>query len=853
MEIKSEKIETINLNSNPISSGQFSIDEKNFTHITRLLSKSLYSNPIRTLMTEYVQNALDAHSESRQTEKIIVTLPSVNYPYYEVEDFGMGMSPDFVLNQLTKYGASTKINTNKQAGGFGIGFKASAIYCDSFVMIVNYNKTEYVYEILNHEGSGNITLLDQYPSTKHNGVKIQIQIASNDINKFFDIINDGIYNRLTSKIHLQIKSSNNEFQEVLFGFNHYIRKISGENYDLYLNHDTTGVYIYSNNIFINKLDSNFFNTCKSLLHTDGATYFDNYEQIYKIFSELGNKFYYNISLFDKICWKIDINIPVGQFEISVNRESFINTTDFYMYITKKIIDIYDNVLACDNKTIDNGEKNTIVQVSKLFDNLIIKQNNYNKIENIITNIIEKNTRSLIDDKKIIEFNNNLKRNSIFYFKLQVLSPCYLSRIFNNQFDLKSFNAIDYNFVIDLNKEYNPRKRKFNIEQNYSIEILSKISQIIIGYSKDINKLVKPTFSNNGLVYLIYIDKNASIKDMEEIRDVYNKLLDNEIPISIASKPIKHHIVNKSESSDFIIATNNYNNQRFNVINYGILTSQKTNEPIDIRKILTYLKNNKTNQIYYYIIPDNVEYNLDKVYEYLSQTLLKDFIDILNKLLSTTEHVSQNDVASIVNNALLSNNNTLIYIPEYIYNKYKSYLSDDINIKNNFIYENFLKSIKLLQQYVFNNYVNTNYYIFNNFINTNNNKFSLPKYLTDIHNLKYTVPFLNKMFQLKDNNLNFLLKKDNSLINDKIDIFCDCYIHNIIYTINRFLNKNIDFINDNIKLIVKSISNYYNKLKSEEIMFIYNMFETILRNHPNSYNIENMVKAIINEIDTLNLK
>ena len=84
MKVETKQIDNVVIGKKDIQTAKFSIDENNFQHITRLLSKGLYSNPIRTLMIEYVQNALDTHANINQTKKVEVTLPSINYPFYKV-------------------------------------------------------------------------------------------------------------------------------------------------------------------------------------------------------------------------------------------------------------------------------------------------------------------------------------------------------------------------------------------------------------------------------------------------------------------------------------------------------------------------------------------------------------------------------------------------------------------------------------------------------------------------------------------------------------------------------------------------------------------------------------------------
>src|SRR5688572_3249633 len=76
--------------------------------IITILRKHLYSNPIQTLVQEYISNARDACKEARVEERIDVTVPTGKAPVFKVRDYGVGISPERIASVFVQFGASTK-------------------------------------------------------------------------------------------------------------------------------------------------------------------------------------------------------------------------------------------------------------------------------------------------------------------------------------------------------------------------------------------------------------------------------------------------------------------------------------------------------------------------------------------------------------------------------------------------------------------------------------------------------------------------------------------------------------------------------------------------------------------------
>jgi HSP90 family molecular chaperone len=98
-----------------------SLDLDSAQVLMQMLSKNLYSDAIGSTIRECASNALDSHRRAGVTDPIIVSLVSNTDNNYEfsVEDFGTGLDADDVKNIISKYGKSTKRNSNTELGMMG--------------------------------------------------------------------------------------------------------------------------------------------------------------------------------------------------------------------------------------------------------------------------------------------------------------------------------------------------------------------------------------------------------------------------------------------------------------------------------------------------------------------------------------------------------------------------------------------------------------------------------------------------------------------------------------------------------------------------------------------------------------
>ena len=166
------------------------IDAEDMRYVASLLRNN-YSNPTLAVVREITANALDANSEAGSARPIEVSVPSNMNPHFSVRDFGGGLSQDDIFGLYSKYGKSTKRNSNNYIGAFGIGKFAPLSYGNNFT-IVSYNGgVKCSYNVfVNEEDDTRIVKLHEEPSNDPSGLSIEVAISDGDVDNFKKVVQD---------------------------------------------------------------------------------------------------------------------------------------------------------------------------------------------------------------------------------------------------------------------------------------------------------------------------------------------------------------------------------------------------------------------------------------------------------------------------------------------------------------------------------------------------------------------------------------------------------------------------------------------------------------------------------------
>ena len=188
-----------------------SLDLDSAQILMQMLSKNLYSDSIGSTIRECASNALDSHRRAGVDKPIVVSFSRNSSDNYEfsVEDFGIGLDADDVKNIISKYGKSTKRDSNTELGMMGLGFKAPLAYTSSFYFVCRKDGIERKYMMYEGEDVNTIDLLYEQATTEDNGVKVIVPVKWQDKSDFITKINEQL--AYFENVYFNVDGINNDF------------------------------------------------------------------------------------------------------------------------------------------------------------------------------------------------------------------------------------------------------------------------------------------------------------------------------------------------------------------------------------------------------------------------------------------------------------------------------------------------------------------------------------------------------------------------------------------------------------------------------------------------------------------
>ena len=152
----------------------------------KILSDGLYEHKIAAIVRELSCNAHDAHVEAGNPDQPFrVILPNDLHPYFEIEDFGIGLDDDGVREVYTSYFTSTKSTSNDAIGAFGLGSKTPFAYTTSFNIRARKDGVERLYTAyIGQDGAPCVNMLNERLTDEGNGVRITVPVKPHDYRQF---------------------------------------------------------------------------------------------------------------------------------------------------------------------------------------------------------------------------------------------------------------------------------------------------------------------------------------------------------------------------------------------------------------------------------------------------------------------------------------------------------------------------------------------------------------------------------------------------------------------------------------------------------------------------------------------
>lgn len=153
-------------------------DEKSLGMLSDILS-TLYANPERSVLREYIANAIDAHQAAGTKRPVEVKLPTQNSTTLVIRDYGGGLSEEALQNTFFKYVASTKTNDDTQIGALGIGAKSAFALTKSWTVTnIHKGKKAIIASVNDSYGAPMQTVVvDDEPTKEPSGIEVSIPIS----------------------------------------------------------------------------------------------------------------------------------------------------------------------------------------------------------------------------------------------------------------------------------------------------------------------------------------------------------------------------------------------------------------------------------------------------------------------------------------------------------------------------------------------------------------------------------------------------------------------------------------------------------------------------------------------------
>lgn len=152
-----------------------------------------YNKVELAVLREWVSNAYDSHRMAGQSKPVRVTIPSAFSNMLVVQDFGLGMSYDELVNGFGVILESTKDEDNEGIGGYGIGGKAALALADQFtvVSIKDGLKNIVIFESDARTGFEILEVVTDQPTDEANGVTMSVAVENPDAFKDANSVLEG--------------------------------------------------------------------------------------------------------------------------------------------------------------------------------------------------------------------------------------------------------------------------------------------------------------------------------------------------------------------------------------------------------------------------------------------------------------------------------------------------------------------------------------------------------------------------------------------------------------------------------------------------------------------------------------
>lgn len=182
-----KNLEVTSIGQGTEDSIEANINKSSMPFLFEMMSKSLYKNPIGSMIREITSNCFDSHREAGVDDPVVIKVDEDEEGrYISFNDYGVGLSPSRIRKVYMNFFSSTKRETNDLIGGFGLGSKTPLAYTDLFYINTVFDGTKYHYCLHKGESKPTLELLLEETTSERNGTEVRVHFQLKGQDRYID-------------------------------------------------------------------------------------------------------------------------------------------------------------------------------------------------------------------------------------------------------------------------------------------------------------------------------------------------------------------------------------------------------------------------------------------------------------------------------------------------------------------------------------------------------------------------------------------------------------------------------------------------------------------------------------------
>jgi hypothetical protein len=159
----------------------------------------------------------------------LMTIPTYEYEWFEIRDFGVGLTSEHAEQTIFSYLGSDKDSSDSFIGGWGLGAKSPFAYSSTYEVVLFKDGRTWIYNCWQDtSGLPQHAIFQEGFTDEPNGVLVRIPVKPTDIGIFADKCKNYIYN---TNFNIKVKNVE-KFNDI--NKHKELVSFSNNNYDFYL-------------------------------------------------------------------------------------------------------------------------------------------------------------------------------------------------------------------------------------------------------------------------------------------------------------------------------------------------------------------------------------------------------------------------------------------------------------------------------------------------------------------------------------------------------------------------------------------------------------------------------------------